>query len=208
MKLRLTESNLKNIIKEVLAEWYEPDINYDKGWIDDANYDPEYDDRDPDDYIVHEEDYNPHAYEILCDEYDKVYPVIRDSRDTYYELGFIVKNGNKWNVADNNAKLLTKQWYDQVGLKSPLHVDNDNMISADDVYTCEFSTIPVKLNGKWNLLHFFNHSLISRVWFDSVENNDDDNGYTAKIVVGGQTYYIDQRGWLYSKKGHFIKKGF
>lgn len=205
MKLRLSETKLKNIIKEVLSEWYEADVNYDEGWIDNANYDPEYDDRDPNDYIADEEDDNPYAYEILCDKYGEVYPIIEDP---YHECGFIVKNGNKWNVADNNGKLLTKQWYDQVGLKYPLPVDRDNTICADDVYTCELSSIPVKLNGKWNLLHFFYHSLISKVWFDSIEKNDDDNGYTVKIVVDGQTYCIDQRGWLYSKKGHFIKKGF
>ena len=211
MKVRLTENQLKNMIRDVLSEWYEPDINYDEGFIDSANYDPDYNEPDYDDieYDDDDEEYltTKKVYNSLISKYgkDNVYIIFSHEYDSSnsdcYDRGFLVRRGNKWNFAHSDGSLLNNRWYDKVGWNG--HSPGDKFYYYD-VYSI-INAIPVMLNGKWNLVSLKTGNELSRKWFDSIHREGRGPRSYVKVVLNGETYLIDDWGNLYDMDEKYIK---
>ena len=211
MKIRLTESQLKSMIRDILSEWYEPDINYDEDFIDSANYNPDYNEPDYDDieYADDEEEYftTKKAYNSLASKYgkDNVHIIFSseysESDSDCYDVGFLVRRGDEWNLAYRDGSLLSNRWYNKVGWDD--HSPEDKLCYYN-IYSI-IGAVPVMLNGKWNLVNLKNGETLSKVWFDSVCPYEGGPVCFVKVELNGEPYLIDRFGDLYDMDEHYIK---
>ena len=88
-----------------------------------------------------------------------------------------VELNRKWNLIDKNGNLLSKQWFDGIG-----------------IFTNGFAK--VRLNNKWNLIDI-NGNFLSKQWFDFISNFE--NG-VAKVRLNNKLNFMDVNGKLLSKQ--------
>jgi hypothetical protein len=100
------------------------------------------------------------------------------SNDPYDELCFVRGKDGKFNFINGEGELITRSWFDDFGS-----------------WDTNWGTLPIKRNGKWNVLTNRGRDLFQQTDFDNIQEMDyDDDYYIGRI--GDQEFIL-------GKDGHF-----
>lgn len=127
----------------------------------------------------------------------------------FYEGFACVQLNGKWNLINQEAQLISNQWFDSVfdfnngfaviELNGKYNfIDQEAQLISnqwyDNVRDFSYGFAMVELNGKSNFIDQEAH-LISNQWFDDVSNFY--KGF-ARVKLKGESYYIDTSGKLHN----------